>query len=397
VSISRPAPLGCHVLRATDPGILLGETVAALKNRKWSRSRESRVVTLALALILSACSPSANNGDSDLTAAAPTSADYGTWAWDGTNWRQLTRKLPNTFMRNPSPGLTNIAQLAFWPEFGGLIAINASTCNEFALQPASCQASFWKASLWNGTDWVADDKFPSPPPNADARTHKPLLAWDEALGQLLDIDSDSKTIWLWSAGTWVAVVTPTAWQQAWNNGGPRSVVYDPYRQQELLLTGPDPDTVQTWTWDGKKLINLSSSPPYPDACGSLFPDGTRLVLAFCYAQILSWDGRAWSVVRGASDVNPDCPDASFSVPFVEMGFDAAHRQLVTVGPDEDTGTFHTWIWQSQHSKLVRTETRPPAQGFMSNLVFDPALPGLVLAEAEDRPWVPPGFLDCGHS
>ncbi|HEV2035430.1 MAG TPA: hypothetical protein VGU71_14760 [Candidatus Dormibacteraeota bacterium] len=317
--------------------------------------KPTAVVGALAALVMTACGQSL---DSEYAAAAAADAGrYGTWAWNGSSWSRL----------GPVPdGFTGgYAVLRYWKDFGGLIATAATG---------------WGATKWNGVSWVAAEAFPSPPPYEDASpssaTHWPssALFLDEANSRLVVIDSNAKTIRAWSGGAWVLIVSPKDWPKRWPNGTKiGNVTYDPYRRELLILSSGD--TSKTWALKGSSLVELSDWPGQGWSC-SLVPDGADHMLAFCSRGVYSWDGKDWSKLDSVTDY---CPKSSVHIASVTMAYDVAHKQLIAVGSD-GSGRFHSWHWQQGNWQHLSTKSAPPGTGDISNLVYDPELPGLVLTD-----------------
>jgi hypothetical protein len=212
-------------------------------------------------------------------------ARYGTWAWDGSTWTQLA---PTSFGEHNRGGELYPAGLDYWNGLGGLIAL----AWPFPFDPAD-----WaNVEMWNGSGWVRDDAFPSAPPNVgdlapSAGRLGARLIFDQANDQLAFFDPNVQTIWVWSHGTWVAVVSPERWPlpKAFEV---HSAAYDPYRQEVLILmccqpaSGPVDDSKpcsygpcnETWAWNGHALTQLSPT-LIPNDINYLVPDSSGHMLA----------------------------------------------------------------------------------------------------------------------
>lgn len=325
------------------------------------------MLALLATLTLAACDAEGTS-ESPVLQLTVDPAKYGTWAWDGSTWTQLSR---TSFVEHASGGELYPARLDYWKGLGGLIAMDRT----FPFDPTT-----WASvEMWTGSDWVTDAAFPSPPPNVS----DDAVIFDPANDQLISVDTKGQTIWAWLRGSWVSVVPTDQWMPP-KTFGVAKFAYDPYRQEVLILfccqppSGPVDDSKpcsydpcdETWAWNGRALTKRSAA-PIPNDVGRLVPDDGGHMLTFGNQQDLSWDGKSWSPLASGLA----CPKSSVDLTALDMAYDAAHKQLIAIGPDTAYG-FHMWRWIDGNWKPMSPESSPPPGS--DSIVYDPALPGLVL-------------------
>jgi hypothetical protein len=301
---------------------------------------------LCLVALLFACSGPSPAGPVSVQQD-PNGALYGTWAFDGSNWAQLA---PNSEAKTLGPR----EQLFYSAALGGLIDMDGTK--------------------WSGGAWVSDGKGPILAPLESGQ-----VTIDEANGQLLRFDPVAKTIWAWSDRGWTSVLPATQWPATNSmSGGSHinvgAVAYDPARKVVLMLSCCSPEAAglettnwRTSSWDGMSLTEVSESKDV--VAQFLVPDGLGHMLGFGFAGPFSWDGKNWSALKA---------EASLPVGVQAIGADPAHRQIIAIGIA--SSGLETWAWRDGAWALIRTAKSPPAGGVISNLAYDPVLPGFVLTE-----------------
>jgi hypothetical protein len=199
------------------------------------------------------------------------------------------------------------------------------------------------------------------------------MVLDDANGQLLFLDPNASTMWGWSEGSWIPVVSPAQWPEAryLSSGG---VAYDPDRQMVLIVSCCSAGYSETSGWDGHAITRLAINRGLPRLSQFLIvPDGRGHMLAFAQDSVrgsptegFSWDGKAWSPMPVATTL----PNGVTS-----MAFDSASQQILAIGSDGRNS--HTWRWQEDAWHIIPTTSSPPG-GRISNLVYDPLLQGFVI-------------------
>ena len=343
-------------------------------------ARTGLAVLILLGLSHVACGES--TGTEARPFVNPPAAAYGTWTWDGSNWTHLSQSVPGV---TPSNGVLITGALRYSRDFGGLI---------------SFESVGWMAQRWDGSRWVADDSLPPKPPNSQAfqwsLTQSPTayVLWDDAANQLLDLDIDQQTVWVWSDTAWKTALAPSSWPKGWAKAQDIwHVGYDPYRREVLMVShsaGASGAVSQTWAWNGKALVRLADFPFDFDLCTTV-PDAASQLLAFCGWGAYSWDGKVWSPLGSVAD---DCPPSSSNLLDAHFAFDPSRHQLIAVASD-DYLSVHTWLWQGQTWKELAPAASPPGSNYSMQLAYDPAIKGVVLTTtAPDKLGVQPGFVHC---
>jgi hypothetical protein len=318
-----------HSIRIMNP------STRAIRHK---RRRVTIVICLVLVvMVLSSCGPSSASEPID-----PNIGRYGTWSWDGSKWSELAPI---------SHGKTWYAdQLFYSADLGGLINLNGTR--------------------WNGTAWAVNEiAFSLPVQTNDLPAS---MVVDEANGQLLFMAPKVSQMFAWSQGSWTSVVSPSQWPTANALSAPLggirvgAVAYDPKHHVVLMLSCCSPETAaldraiwRTSAWDGHTMIKVSES---LDLVGNfLVPDGRGDMLAFG-PKGFSWDGRDWT---------PLPAESALPAGVESIAADPAHQQIIAVGQGR------TWLWHAGTWDLIQTADAPP-KGAMSNVVYDPILPGFVV-------------------
>jgi len=205
------------------------------------------------------------------------------------------------------------------------------------------------------------------------------LVVDEANDQLILLDPNLGTLSVWSKGSWVTMVSRGQWVVA---NVIRAITYDPAHKEVVILACCQTSGgLDAWTWSGRTMAQLPTEPGYfgGQMGGELQirmaqdGDGHLLVIGSESSGGYSWDGTSWTNLGPGAAL----PEYTF-----DMAYDAAHRQLIAVGYAHG---FHTWQWEHGRWKLMATPSSPPtwgSDGNISNLVYDPDLPGVILTDLQ---------------
>lgn len=176
-----------------------------------------------------------------------------TWAWDGSDWAQLSNQGP------PPPPRYEWA-MAFDPQVKEVILFGGSNLN------TEYRNDTW---AWDGTSWaeVATDTRPSPRRGASLGydpVRKGLVLFG---GDNLRPNAGPGESGIPTADTWAR--TATGWTQLSPTSSPPArsggVLADDPRGNNMILFGGSacPFTNQTWAWDGAdwKELHPASAPP----------------------------------------------------------------------------------------------------------------------------------------
>jgi hypothetical protein len=354
-----------------------------------------------------------------------------TWAWDGTNWTQLS---PAT-----SPPAREGAAFAYDAATQSAVLFGGAS-----LSAPSVLGDTW---LWNGATWAAATPAQAPTARGysaaayDAQSQTVVLFSGSYAGQVL---TDT---WIWNGTTWALATNqgpPARFGAAmaydaatgllvlfggqpegsqagpplyndtwlWNSVkwslatlGPAdrtgaSEVYDPLHHQVILFGGDaGPGHASramndTWAWDGISWTQFhpATSPPARANASMVFDAATGTILLFgggsfcCYNpaplnDTWVWDGANWHQVFPATAPPPRYGAGA--------AYDAAHQQVVLFGGNMLTGnTFNvlgdTWTWDGANWTQQPTSTAPSAR-MLASMAYDPASATTVL------------FGGCGQS
>lgn len=231
------------------------------------------------------------------SARLPTTVLSDTWAWNGSDWRQLHPKRVPTWM----PG----ASIAVDPTTGDV--------TELAPEPGYAGSSAPIASF-----------------NADR----------QPVGR-----------WLWTGENWLYRPESTAPPLVWAAG---ALVADPLSRGLLFFTydfpsvsclrrckiPPDPTGTrysETWLWNGTRFIRAHPSRA-PTSSSLVVADFrlSRVVDVDALGRVWAWDGSSWT--RLVSDAGPVQGTAAV--------YDSQLGDVVVYGTmsDSDEPTSQTWLW-----------------------------------------------------
>jgi hypothetical protein len=281
--------------------------------------------------------------------AGPASASrYGTWVWNGSSWTQLT-------VANEDPAFLG-EQLVYAPALGGLISL---------YQPPDpfTGSLIGGGTKWDGSAWIVNSQGPGRAPypllNSTESSQPTAIVWDATHNQLLFLDPNTSTMWVWRNGAWQVVVPPSSWPDA-RYLGPGGMAYDANRQEVLIFTDIPREL---WVWNGQTVATQITSDSAPSIPSHWVSDSLGHLLGFATSDAVSWDGKDWSALSQSAVL----PDGA------QVASDTTHQQIYAVSVDNS----RIWRWDDGTWQLLHTRSSPPA-GATSNLIYDPMVPGFVL-------------------
>lgn len=209
-----------------------------------------------------------------------------TWVWNGTRWSLAKPTV--------SPDGRFGAAAAYDPATQAVLLFGGR------LEPGQVENDTW---AWNGTTWSELNTGGSggPAPGEGA-----LMAWDNATGQMVLVDSSASTAtktWVWAGDHWVT--QPLRDLPAGTFGG--GMTFDPATHTLLLVSATPPNgaSTTTWLWEAagwRKLRVTVAAAPWGVALdlagGHLLLFGT--LPGGRGAQLWSWDGVAWVPVSDSA-------------------------------------------------------------------------------------------------
>jgi hypothetical protein len=256
-----------------------------------------------------------------------------TWIWDGVKW---TQKSPQT----SPPARINHA-LAYDASRGQVVLFGGRGSGGDA-----CFAQCNDTWIWDGNNWIK--KSPAvTPPSSQYGTY--ALAYDAARQQVV----------LFGAGTWVW--DGTNWNQKMPANSPayredHAMAYDAARQQVVIFGGGNStqgELLDTWVWDGSNWTQKSPQTSPPQGYGRTFmaydAGHQHIVLFDSLGGTWFWDGNNW--IQQSPTISPGARL------FHAMAYDATHGQVVLFGGLQNINSSDTWIFPG--SKMAaNTGTTP---------------------------------------
>jgi cysteine-rich repeat protein len=349
----------------------------------------------------------------------------GTWAWNGTDWKELPQTDPRVAGReNPALGydatrgvvvmfggiLNNVDQSDLWELDGSDVwtertfaqpAPAARDSGRIAFDPTSGTVmlvggyvSFLPrtdAWSWDGTAWKA--MAPPPDPNGDLADH--MIVTDTLRGVVVVIGI-SGGLYEWNGTSWsvpprgASVATPAAPPPRFAQGA----AADPTRHQLVVFGGrfvkPDNSTIEladTWIWDG--IWRPITTTAVPARYGPAFAydakhdqmvmfGGCLVATATGLADTWVFDHEQWTSKTGGTSPPPRCGAA--------MAYDPALGVVVLLGGmDRATGApiDDAWIWDGSAWSPLVTPARPDAR-FSAAMAYDPIRRQLVVSGGQGR-------------
>jgi len=267
------------------------------------------------------------------------------WEWDGKVWRKMSASgpAPRTF-----PAMAYDRDRKRLVLFGGNRVLFGTENDKDTFL-----ADMWE---WEGARWRMI-KTATPAARAEA-----CMVYDNARRRLVlfggySVVAGKRTrfgdTWEWDGRIWLQVST--------SGPSPRNgatMTYDPIRRRVLLFGGNGPSG-ETWTWDGKSWREVKPAVT-PGRFNSVmaYDEARQQVLRFGgwngktrIDDTWSFDGTVWQQLNVAG---PEARNHSALV------YDAKRRRLVLFGGHDGERVFgDTWEWDG--SKWLRVAFRAPRQ------------------------------------
>ncbi len=263
---------------------------------------------------------------------------------------------PSASAQRPHPGVRNAHASVYDSRTHALLVFGGATATEV------------RADLWR---WRLGSWHRSPATGPEPRTF-PAMAYDSARDEIVLFggsrvlfgDSSSRPAML--ADTWV--LRNDEWSRV-SGGGPdpraeSAIAYDPARGRTVLfggryttLGGGVTRLGDTWEWDGRRWIRVSTAGPSPrNGAAMAWHPGLRAVVLFGgsggpLGDTWSWDGRAWTPLP-----IPPAPGRFNTV----MVWDPSTHRLVRFGGWDGKGrTSDTWELCEDGWALVQSDGPGP--------------------------------------
>jgi hypothetical protein len=280
-----------------------------------------------------------------------------TWAWNGSNWAQLT---PDN-----SPSARVNASLALNPSNGQLILFGGFNSGGYLNDT-------W---TWNGSNWIL-----LTPDNVPSARVASVLAFDAANERLILFGGSNENgylddTWIWNDITWTQL-TPA------NSPPPRdaaSMAFDSLASRLILFGGQNSNGYldDTWAWNGVTWAQPFTSPSPRYAASMAFDSLASQLILFggqnsngYLDETWIWNSTTWTQLTPTIS-----PSARYGA---SMAFDAATDQLILFGGLDDNGLLNdTWIWNGSNWILLTPTTLPSAR-YAASLAFDVASDQLIL-------------------
>ena len=302
------------------------------------------------------------------------------WRWTGRSWANTRFELPPR--ENAAVTYDSVRRQVLL--FGGDTGTRS---------PVKYLGDTW---AWDGRRWAQRHSGLGAGDGPGPRTRS-SIAFDTATGQAVlfggaNTNGDVPGTWLWDGVRWArsAARGPALRQGA-------AMVYDAARRRLLMLGGLGhayPFSYQlgaaadypgdTWTWDGRRWMNLSGPEGSRDALSAYDAATRQVVLLVGHspgkdldflkrpypATTYVWNGSSWARVSGSQ------PLARAGA---SMVYDEATRQLVLFGGSYGSPTQYlgdTWIWSGSGWSRAAGGGPPARAG--ANAVYDAATRRVVL-------------------
>jgi len=278
-----------------------------------------------------------------------------TWAWDGTNWTQITTPV--------SPPARIGASLAYdatsqqFVLFGGNY-VDSGGVRHFL-------SDTW---LFDGTNWTQATPLTSPSPRSGDSNRLTYVPANNGLLMFGGYDGNPRNdTWLWDGSNWNALAPATS-------PGPSedpAITYDSTTATAVLYLFES----QTWTWNGVTWTRSTSISPQ-SRFGPVFvydPPANK-VLMFAGVNCLPgfedewlWDGAAWTPVDLGERFPPQ--RSLFSG---QIAFDTARNQAVLFSGSREGCSllYDTWTWNGTVWNQIHPATSPPPRVY-SSMAYDP--------------------------
>lgn len=287
-----------------------------------------------------------------------------TWAWDGTNWTQLSPT-------NSPPGRESHS-LAYDKEHQQLVIFGGNSFNS-----GTDFADTW---VFDGATWTQVEPATSPRPLSYASMiYDPVNRGLLLYGGYLPYDpnqpgaqNQTNETWFWDGSRWTQFSPVTSPPRAITN----SLAYDDATSRAVLyLYGDYADLFQqkdgeTWEWDGQDWAkSTAASPPRRQGAMVVYhPDVNRILMyGGFYCGLLDdewlWDGNSWTQIG-----SPVPPGRSYAA----MAFDTTRNESVLFGGSRcgASDARDTWTWNGSKWTEVRV-TDPPSSRSWASMAYDP--------------------------
>ena len=253
------------------------------------------------------------------------------WTWDGANWINVT---PNT---NNPPGLNGHA-LTFDIERGVAVMFGG----------ASDVGTNNRTWIWDGTSWSDVTPAGDNPPIRNDHA----LAYDGQRRQVVlfgghGLSRKLNDTWAWDGVAWTRLL-PEVNPPARNN---HVIVYDSQRQQIVLFGGTLNDgssSNNTWVWSNSnwtEVISEIGNPASRHSYSMAFDNLSGQIIMFGgvgNAAVLSdtqtWDGSSWKNITPRTDIPPVRHNHA-------MAYDASRGMVILFGGATTRSLLDdTWAW-----------------------------------------------------
>jgi cysteine-rich repeat protein len=231
---------------------------------------------------------------------------------------------------------------------------------------------------WDGERWYEVTPVGLSPP----RRRRHAMAWDPARGRVVLFGGEDRggaevldDTWEWNGTEWVVVAPSGPRPQARFN---HAMAYDPISRRVILFGGRaltdlgGQDLGDTWAWDGRVWVNLSSIPSPSPRAGhvmALHPDTGGIVLFGGYHNGLLWDTWEWASGQWHEVTQPSrSPPAQAYSHLVSDPYRGV--LLLIVGISNEASIGDTWTWDGGIWREVVSETARPRNGLYTAVTFD---------------------------
>ena len=262
-----------------------------------------------------------------------------TWAWDGSDWTQLSP------VHSPDSGGAYEPTMAFDSGHENIVLFHTDNSNTVS--------DTW---LWDGTDWTL-----TTPSNSPGERTNVAMAYDSIHSQMIlfggySLSSSGQYLnetWAWDGTNWTQLEPTTAPSPRWD----ANMVFDQAHGEIVLFGGGGQlnnnyvDFAETWTWNGTTwtLHSPTTSPPARESASFAYDSTRSQAILFGGSDLLgnqfndtwAWDGTDWTQLTTST-----APDARAGA---EMAFDVMHNCVVLFGgyaSDQNGYVGDTWTLAS---------------------------------------------------
>ena len=240
------------------------------------------------------------------------------WAYDGTNWTNVTPTLPTDL--NPSSRL--YASMAFDATNGNVVLFGGCTDN-------TCATPLQDTWIWSGTIWT--ETFPATKPSARygaamAYSASPFNTGVFLVGGADYTGTPMNDMWLWTGTDWSGLelgLLPPARLNA-------SMSYDPVNQQLVLFGGLGNSALLNDTWvfteGGWSQTTPSNPPPARSTQGQVYDPVRQVTVMFGGGGFN--DTWLWASGQWTQETTTNSPSGRY---YVNLAYDLQHAQPVLFG------------------------------------------------------------------